>query len=101
MSKITYRKFFFNCLVMDSKPYKSDPFYGCNISLENESFFERVRCILIHPLQTAYELRPFALRLNDIKNQMNVKLVSEKVPKFSLALVDTFFGFEVNLLCNK
>jgi hypothetical protein len=69
--------------------------FGCNISLENESFSERFRCALIQPLQIAYALGPYAHRLNDIRNQMNIKTISEKVPKFSLALADTFFGFEV------
>jgi hypothetical protein len=80
---------------MDPKPYKSVPMFGCNISLENESFFERLRCVLIQPLRIAYVLGPYALRLNGIRNQMNVKTVSGKVPNFSLALANTFFGFEV------
>jgi hypothetical protein len=80
---------------MDPKPYKSDPMFGCNISLENESIFERFKCALIQPLRIAYALGPFVHRLNDIRNQMNIKTVSGKVTKFSLALADTFFGFEV------
>ncbi|PKK60368.1 hypothetical protein RhiirC2_870968 [Rhizophagus irregularis] len=84
--------------MMEPKPYKSDPMYGCNISLENESFFERFRCTLIQPLQIAYAYGPSIRKLNDIKGQMNINPVSEKEPKFSLSLVDTFFGFEFNKL---
>ncbi|PKK76060.1 UDP-Glycosyltransferase/glycogen phosphorylase [Rhizophagus irregularis] len=78
--------------LMEPKPYKSDPVFGCNISLENEPFFERFRCALIQPLQIAYAYRPFTRQLNDIRDQMNIKSVSGKV---SLALIDTFFGFEL------
>ncbi|PKC00023.1 hypothetical protein RhiirA5_365961, partial [Rhizophagus irregularis] len=56
--------------MMDPKPYKSDPMFGCNISLENESFFERFRCTLIQPLQITYAYRPFTRQLNDIREQM-------------------------------
>ena len=38
-------------------------------------------------------------RLNDIRKQINVEpsdISMVKAPKFSLALVDTFFGLEVN-----
>ncbi|PKK60999.1 hypothetical protein RhiirC2_761212, partial [Rhizophagus irregularis] len=62
---------------MDPKSYKSDPMFGCNISLENESFLR------------AYAYEPFAGQLNDIRDQMNIKSVSKKVPKVSLALIDT------------
>ncbi|PKY22126.1 UDP-Glycosyltransferase/glycogen phosphorylase, partial [Rhizophagus irregularis] len=80
---------------MDPKPYKSDPMFGCNISLENESFFERFRCTLIQPLQITYAYRPFTRQLNDIREQMNIKSVSGKVPKVTLALINIFFGFEL------
>ncbi|CAB5321891.1 unnamed protein product [Rhizophagus irregularis] len=80
---------------MDPVPYKNDPMFGCNISLENESFFERFRCALIQPLQIAYTMAPLARQLNDARKQMNIKPVSGKMPKVSLALVDTFFGFEL------
>ncbi|RGB41373.1 Glycosyltransferase Family 1 protein [Rhizophagus diaphanus] len=81
--------------MMEPKPYKSDPMLGCNISLENESFFERFRCALIQPLQIAHAYGPSIRKLNDIRDQMNINSVSGKVPKFSLSLVDTFFGFEL------
>ncbi|CAB4392634.1 unnamed protein product [Rhizophagus irregularis] len=81
--------------MMEPKSYKSDPIFGCNISLENESFFERFRCTLIQPLKIAYAYKPFVRQLNDIRDQMNIKSVSEIVPKVSLALIDTFFGFEL------
>ena len=80
---------------MDPKPYKSDPLFGCDISLENESFLERFRCILIQPLQIAYHLNSVINKLNNIRKQMNVETVSRQIPKVNLALIDTFFGFEV------
>ncbi|PKC01268.1 hypothetical protein RhiirA5_402901 [Rhizophagus irregularis] len=47
-----------------------------------------VATVLIErPQPYAYE--PFAGQLNDIRDQMNIKSVSEKVPKVSLALIDT------------
>ncbi|RIA88267.1 Glycosyltransferase Family 1 protein [Glomus cerebriforme] len=59
--------------IMDSKPYKSDPI--------------------------GLLLSPFLTQLNDIRKQINVEpnqVTFGKVPKeVSLALVDTFFGFEL------
>ncbi|GBC09745.1 hypothetical protein RclHR1_09090003 [Rhizophagus clarus] len=81
--------------LVDQKSYKSDPFFGCSISLENESFFERFRCNLIQPLQNAYALWAPNRQLNDLRNKMNIKMVSGILPKLSLALVDNFFGFEL------
>ncbi|POG77038.1 glycosyltransferase family 1 protein, partial [Rhizophagus irregularis DAOM 181602=DAOM 197198] len=71
--------------LMEPKPYKSDPVFGCNISLENEPFFERFRCALVQPLQIAYAYRPFTRQLNDIRDQMNIKSVSGKELPQSLA----------------
>ncbi|CAB5206762.1 unnamed protein product [Rhizophagus irregularis] len=82
----------------DPVPYKNDPLYGCNISLENESFFERFRCALIQPLQIAYtmgRIGPPAHQLNNIRELMNINTSSGQMPKVSLSLVDTFFGFEL------
>ncbi|PKK59327.1 UDP-Glycosyltransferase/glycogen phosphorylase [Rhizophagus irregularis] len=60
--------------------HKSDPMFQCNISLENESFLERFKCII----------------LNNFREQVNVKpIVMGQSPKVSLHLVDTFFGFEL------
>ncbi|CAB4494010.1 unnamed protein product [Rhizophagus irregularis] len=80
---------------VDHKPYKSDPLFGCNISFENESFFERFRCTLIQPLQIAYAFASVERQLNDARNQMNINLASRKGLKFNLALIDNFFGFEL------
>ncbi|RGB41371.1 Glycosyltransferase Family 1 protein [Rhizophagus diaphanus] len=80
---------------VDHKPYKSDPMFGCNISFENESFFERFRCTLIQPLQIAYAFASIERQLNDARNQMNINSASRKGLKFNLALIDNFFGFEL------
>ena len=52
--------------MVDHKPYKSDPMFGCNISLEKESILERIRCSLIQPLQLAYSLKSVVNQLNDV-----------------------------------
>ncbi|CAB4479531.1 unnamed protein product [Rhizophagus irregularis] len=39
--------------------------------------------------------QPFTRQLNDIREQMNIKSVSGKVPKVTLALINIFFGFEL------
>ncbi|PKY40254.1 UDP-Glycosyltransferase/glycogen phosphorylase, partial [Rhizophagus irregularis] len=82
-------------LVTDPVPYKKDPLYGCNISLENESFFERFRCALIQPLQVAYLMAPLKRQLNNLREQMNINTSSGKMPKISLTLLNTYFGFEL------
>ncbi|CAB4494000.1 unnamed protein product [Rhizophagus irregularis] len=56
---------------MEPVPYKNDPMFG------------------------SYTMAPLARQLNDARKQMNIKPVSGKMPKVSLALVDTFFGFEL------
>ncbi|GBB87969.1 hypothetical protein RclHR1_14480002 [Rhizophagus clarus] len=84
--------------LMDPKPYKSDPIFGCNISLENESILERFRCNFIPPLQLIYSFFNLMSQLNDIRGQMNIepgRIALGKSPKASLILVDTFFGFEL------
>jgi hypothetical protein len=81
---------------VDPKPYKSDPIFNCNISLENESIFERFRC-LIQIFRYIYSINDLTNELNDIRKQLNVKSSSMNLGTFkaSLVLVDTFFGFEV------
>ncbi|GBB97468.1 hypothetical protein RclHR1_00030025 [Rhizophagus clarus] len=83
--------------MVDPKPYKSDPIFGCKISLENESILERFRCSFVQILRYIYSISDMTKELNDIRKQMNVEpdqmaLGSSKV---SLTLVDTFFGFEL------
>ncbi|GES94968.1 glycosyltransferase family 1 protein [Rhizophagus clarus] len=81
---------------IDRKPYKSDPFYGCSsISLENVSFFERFMCTLIQPLKVAYALWYPKRLLDDVKHKMNIEKTLKESPKFSLVLIDNFFGFEL------
>lgn len=84
--------------MVDPKPYKSDPFLGCNISLENESILERFRCSFIQVFRFIYSLSDFSNQLNDMRKQVNAKSDQMNLEdlKASLILVDTFFGFEVN-----
>ncbi|GBB95872.1 hypothetical protein RclHR1_02630017 [Rhizophagus clarus] len=77
--------------LMGPVPYKSDPLYGCDVELENKSFFGRFWCAAIQPLIVSYTLKPSENRLDDIRRQLNIKSAS----KVSLALIDTFFGFEI------
>jgi hypothetical protein len=82
-------------LVIAPVSYKSDPMFGCNISLEHESFLERFKCIILRPLQMFYVSYPFLNQLNNLKKMVNVEPRTTNLPKASLSLVDTFFGFEV------
>ncbi|GBC09748.1 hypothetical protein RclHR1_09090006 [Rhizophagus clarus] len=76
--------------------HKSDPMFRCNISLENESFLERFKCIIIFPLKLAYMMSPLLTQLNNVREQANVKPIAlGNTPKISLHLIDTFFGFEL------
>lgn len=83
--------------------HKSDPTLRCHVSLENGSFFERFRCIIIEPIRMLYVTNPFINRLNDVRKQINVESVftsAGRLLRTSLVLVDTFFGFEV-IMINK
>lgn len=83
---------------MDPKPYKSDPMFGCNISLEDASILERFRCNFIEPLLFIYSFNSIMNQMNDVRKQMNVEpgnISFGRGAKSSLILVDTFFGFEV------
>uniref|UniRef100_U9UCE8 UDP-Glycosyltransferase/glycogen phosphorylase n=1 Tax=Rhizophagus irregularis (strain DAOM 181602 / DAOM 197198 / MUCL 43194) TaxID=747089 RepID=U9UCE8_RHIID len=78
--------------------HKSDPTLKCHVSLENVSFFERFRCVIIEPIRLLYLTYPFINRLNDARKQINVESVftsAGRLLRTSLVLVDTFFGFEV------
>ncbi|UZO18462.1 uncharacterized protein OCT59_009775 [Rhizophagus irregularis] len=84
--------------LMDSKPYKSDPIYNCNISLENESFMERFKCTVIQPLRMLSIMYPILNQLNDLRNQLGAEPVfvsSKRLAQSSLIFIDTFFGFEL------
>ncbi|CAB4410727.1 unnamed protein product [Rhizophagus irregularis] len=82
--------------IVDPKPYKFDPILGCNISLENESIWERFRCNFIQMFRYVYSLSDFTNQLNKMRKQMNVDLGQLTLGGFkaSLVLIDTFFGFE-------
>lgn len=83
--------------------HKSDPTLKCHVSLENVSFFERFRCVIIEPIRLLYLTYPFINRLNDARKQINVESVftsAGRLLRTSLVLVDTFFGFEV-IMINK
>ena len=79
--------------------YKSDPMFGCGISLENESILERIRCNLIQPFQMQYMLYPMMNQLDNLKKRIydehGIINTGNNKPKAALTLVDTFFGFEV------
>ncbi|POG79412.1 glycosyltransferase family 1 protein [Rhizophagus irregularis DAOM 181602=DAOM 197198] len=83
--------------IVDPKPYKFDPILGCNISLENESIWERFRCNFIQVFRYVYSLSDFTNQLNEMRKQMNVDLGQLTLGGFkaSLVLIDTFFGFEL------
>ncbi|CAG8744121.1 7348_t:CDS:2, partial [Funneliformis mosseae] len=76
-------------LALAPNTYKSDPIFGCNVSLENASFLERFRCTIISPLQTIYQL--------NVKEKLKGYsfMAKDRLPKASLLLVNTYFGFEL------
>ncbi|CAG8710268.1 21818_t:CDS:2, partial [Cetraspora pellucida] len=77
--------------------YKSDPLYGCHVSMENESFYERFNCAIVKTLKFTWF---FSSMVNNINSQ-RVKLGIEPYwnPKTRLDnilfLFDTFLGFEI------
>ncbi|PKY40268.1 UDP-Glycosyltransferase/glycogen phosphorylase [Rhizophagus irregularis] len=76
--------------------YKSDPLYGCNISLENEPFLKRFKCIAMHPFQVYFAAHSFIDQLNDIRKKINVEpglIALGNSPRIPFYLVDGFFGF--------
>ncbi|GBC09749.1 hypothetical protein RclHR1_09090007 [Rhizophagus clarus] len=78
--------------------YKSDPLFGCNISLENESFLKRFKCIVMRPIQLLYTSYPFISQLNNIRKKVNVepgRIALGNSPKVPFYLVDGFFGFDL------
>ncbi|CAG8750990.1 14736_t:CDS:2, partial [Funneliformis mosseae] len=72
--------------------YKSDPIFGCNVSLENASFLERFRCTIISPLQMIYHFSQLNVKE---KLKGNSFMAKDRLPKASLLLADTYFGFEL------
>ncbi|PKY25613.1 UDP-Glycosyltransferase/glycogen phosphorylase [Rhizophagus irregularis] len=83
--------------IMDPKPYKSDPMFGCSISLENASILERFRCNFIQPLLFIYSFNSIMNQINDVRKQLNIEpgnIALGRGVKSSLVLIDTFFGFE-------
>ena len=86
-------------LAIEPKSYKSDPILSCNISLENESFLERFKCIVMYPLHMYYTYYPFISQLNNLRKKFNPE-PRGNLPKVSLSLIDNFFGFEVIIIIN-
>ncbi|CAB5369489.1 unnamed protein product [Rhizophagus irregularis] len=77
-------------------PQKTGPNSPCNVSLENESFLERFKCIIVNPFNIDYMMYPFIKKLNNFREQVNAKpIYMGNSQKLSLHLVDTFFGFEL------
>ncbi|CAI2183461.1 9239_t:CDS:2 [Funneliformis geosporum] len=78
-------------------PYKSDPIYGCHSNMENESFIERFKCLIIRPARFLYESRQRIISLNEKRVSVGVSPISSSLERIknSLFLADTFFGFEI------
>ncbi|CAB4420544.1 unnamed protein product [Rhizophagus irregularis] len=84
-------------LAIDPKPYKSDPTFGCDVSLEDASILERFRCNFIQPLLMIYSFNSIVNQINDVRKQMNIEpgnIAFGGSVKSSLILINTFFGFE-------
>jgi hypothetical protein len=65
--------------------------------MENESFIERFKCLIIQPAGFLYESRLRIISLNEKRLSVGVSPVSSSLERIknSLFLADTFFGFEV------
>ncbi|PKC64679.1 UDP-Glycosyltransferase/glycogen phosphorylase [Rhizophagus irregularis] len=84
-------------LSMSYAPYKSDPMIGCNVNMEQETFFKRFKCAIITPIQMNIILSPYIKELDELRRRVGITSsnFSEKLQN-SLFLADTFFGFETS-----
>ncbi|CAG8709231.1 14737_t:CDS:2, partial [Cetraspora pellucida] len=77
-------------------PIRSDPYMGCHVNMENESFYNRFMCAIVQPLKLNWLVR-------DNLNYINARRAEVGVSKHhdfrgrtnTLFLIDSFFGFEV------
>ncbi|RIB21821.1 Glycosyltransferase Family 1 protein [Gigaspora rosea] len=83
--------------VVDTPPYRSDPVFGCNVYMEYESLYSRLRCLILEPLK-------FLHAIISIESELNVQRAKVGVEPFwnpngrilnNLMLYDNFFGFEM------
>ena len=92
------------CIVLAPTTYKSDPAFRCGISLENESFLERIKCTFMLPIRMLYLVYPLTNQLKDIRKQLDIEPVLmslRRLSKTSIIFVDAFFGLEVIIYDNK
>ncbi|CAG8567178.1 14385_t:CDS:2 [Acaulospora colombiana] len=84
-------------LASPSTFYRSEVWYDCHVSMENESFLNRFRCAIIEPMRFAFGMRSVDEELNEIRVQVGVNTAINpyEIVRNSLFLADTFFGFEV------
>ncbi|CAG8620807.1 20_t:CDS:2 [Ambispora gerdemannii] len=78
--------------------YKSDPMFGCHVTLEGKSFFERFRCVIIQHSQTAFYWYKSSVKyFNQERISVGIEPVSYPTERTrnSLFLANTFFGFEI------
>ncbi|CAG8832470.1 20014_t:CDS:2, partial [Gigaspora margarita] len=78
-------------------PYKSDPIFGCHVTMENESFYDRFKCAVIKPFQFIWSLMSMGSNLNNqrvslgVEPYWNLRSRTDNI----LFLFDTFLGFEL------
>ncbi|CAG8490461.1 1155_t:CDS:2 [Ambispora leptoticha] len=84
--------------LVSKAPYKSDPMFGCHVTLEGKSFLERFRCVIIQHPQVAFYWYQSSLKyFNQERISVGVEPVSYPTERTrnSLFLANTFFGFEI------
>ncbi|RIB11049.1 Glycosyltransferase Family 1 protein [Gigaspora rosea] len=80
-----------------SPPYKSDPFFGCHVNMENESFYERFKCAIVIHLQNIWTMTKFIYNLNNIRADLGVEPHWDPRGRINniLILLNTFPGYEI------
>ncbi|RIB26240.1 Glycosyltransferase Family 1 protein, partial [Gigaspora rosea] len=78
-------------------PYKSDPIFGCHVTMENESFYDRFKCAIIKPFQFIWSLMSMGSNLNNQRVSLGVEPYWNPRRRMDniLFLFDTFLGFEL------
>jgi hypothetical protein len=84
-------------LGISNVPYRSDPLLGCEVSMENESFWQRFKCEMFSKIKL-FLFNPYSDELNELRANYGLPNINNVFERWqnSLFLFDTFFGFEVS-----
>ncbi|CAG8855362.1 1443_t:CDS:2, partial [Gigaspora margarita] len=77
-------------------PYKSDPIFGCHVTMEYESFYDRFKCAVVKPFQFIWSFMSMGSNLNNQRVSLGVEPYWNPRSRTDniLFLFDTFLGFE-------